>query len=142
MRLPSGEGVSMKSIKPGRGPSAMGALGSVIAIVAGVFWTIAAFSMGAPAFFPLFGVLFVIVGIVQAVYNFRNATSKDRYSVYDITDADEEMDPLQRRFGGMGAGEGKFTCLGKDGVTHFCPYCGTEAEEGYAFCKKCGRKLP
>ena len=64
----------MKSIKPGRGPSAMGAMGSIIAVIFGIFWTIAAASMGAPFFFPLFGVLFIIMGIVQAVYNFKNAT--------------------------------------------------------------------
>ena len=46
----------MKSVKPGRGPSAMGAMGSVIAVIFGIFWTIAAASMGAPGIFPLFGV--------------------------------------------------------------------------------------
>ena len=40
----------MKSIKPGRGPSAMGAMGSIIAVIFGIFWTIAAASMGAPFF--------------------------------------------------------------------------------------------
>ena len=57
----------MKHIKPGRGPSAMGALGSVIAVVFGIFWTVSAASMGAPNSISIFGVLFVIVGIVQAV---------------------------------------------------------------------------
>ena len=52
----------MKSVKPGRGPSAMGAVGSVIAVIFGIFWTITAASMGAPFFFPLFGVLFIILG--------------------------------------------------------------------------------
>ena len=61
----------MKSVKPGRGPSAMGAVGSVIVVIFGIFWTITAASMGAPFFFPLFGVLFVILGIVQAVYHFK-----------------------------------------------------------------------
>ena len=51
----------------------MGALGSVIAVVFGIFWTVSAASMGAPISFSIFGVLFVIVGIVQAVYNFKNA---------------------------------------------------------------------
>ena len=30
----------MKSIKPGRGPSAMGAMGSAFAVIFGIFWTI------------------------------------------------------------------------------------------------------
>ena len=76
----------MKSIKPGRGPSAMGAMGSIVAAVFGLIWTGAAVSMGAPIFFPLFGVVFVIMGIVQAVYNFKNATSENRYSEFDIVD--------------------------------------------------------
>ena len=46
---------------------AMGAMGSIIAVIFGIFWTIAAASMGAPFFFPLFGVLFIIMGIVQVV---------------------------------------------------------------------------
>ena len=37
----------MKSIKPGRGPSMMGGVGSVIAAIFGVFWTIGAVQMGA-----------------------------------------------------------------------------------------------
>ena len=45
----------MKHIKPGRGPSAMGALGSVIAVVFGIFWTVSAASMGAPISFSIFG---------------------------------------------------------------------------------------
>ena len=56
-------------------------------------------SNGRPFFFPLFGVVFIIMGIVQAVYHFKNATSKNRYSAFDITDAHEETDPLNERFG-------------------------------------------
>ena len=37
----------MKSIKPGRGPSMMGGLGSIFAGVFGVIWTMAAVQMGA-----------------------------------------------------------------------------------------------
>lgn len=42
----------MKSVKPGRGPSGMKFIGSVFAIVFGIFWTIMAARMGAPAFSP------------------------------------------------------------------------------------------
>ena len=55
----------MKHVKPGRGPSAMGAFGAIIAVIFGIFWTVSTASMGAPAFFPIFGVLFIIIGIVQ-----------------------------------------------------------------------------
>ena len=75
----------MKSVKPGRGPSAMGAMGSVITVVFGIFWTIMAAAMGAPFFFPLFGVLFIVMGVVQAVYHFKNAAGKERYSAFDLS---------------------------------------------------------
>ena len=40
----------MKRVKPGRAPSAMGAAMSVVVAVFGVFWTIAALSIGVPVF--------------------------------------------------------------------------------------------
>ena len=87
----------MKSIKPGRGPSAMGGIGSAAAALFGVFWTLAAASMGAPVFFVLFGIVFILLGVVQAIYHFRNATGENRYSEFDIVDSDEEPDPLDPR---------------------------------------------
>ena len=78
----------MKSIKPGRGPSMMGGLGSVFAGVFGVIWTIAAVQMGA-GIFALFGVVFILFAVLQAVYQFKNATGENRYSVFDITEEGE-----------------------------------------------------
>ncbi len=127
----------MKSVKPGRGPSAMGALGSVIAVIFGIFWTISAVSMGAPGFFPLFGVLFIILGVVQVVYNLKNATGEHRYSAFDIVEDGEEPDPLDRRSGPQEDGEAP-----ADGGFRFCPYCGARLGEDFDFCGKCGRKLP
>ena len=135
----------MKHVKPGRGPSAMGAFGAIIAVIFGIFWTVSTASMGAPAFFPIFGVLFIIIGIVQAVYNFKNATGKNRYSSFDIVDSQEEPDPWNQRFGGEGAEPWETADAPEppeDGAFRYCPYCGAEAGEGFAFCAKCGRKLP
>ena len=128
----------MKSVKPGRGPSAMGAVGSVIAVIFGIFWNITAVSMGAPFFFPLFGVLFIILGVVQAVYHFKNATGENRYSSFDIVEDDEEPDPLNARFGdaprdGPAPEVGDF---------RFCPYCGAKLGADFTYCGTCGRKLP
>lgn len=128
----------MKSIKPGRGPSAMGALASVIAVIFGIFWTITAASMGAPGFFPLFGVLFIILGIVQVVYNLKNATGENRYSTFDIVEDGEEPDPLGRRFGAEADG----ASADMDGGFRFCPYCGAKLGDEFTFCGKCGKKLP
>lgn len=128
----------MKSVKPGRGPSAMGAMGSVIAVIFGIFWTIGAASMGAPPLFPLFGVLFVIMGVVQAVYNFKNATGENRYSSFDIVEDGEEPDPLDHRFGNAPQNAPK----PDSGKFRFCPYCGTKLGAEFSYCGKCGKKLP
>ena len=124
----------MKSVKPGRGPSMMSGVGSVAGILFGIIWTIAAVSMGAPVFFPLFGLVFIGIGVVQAVYHFRNAAGERRYSAFDIVDDGEEPDPLDGRFGAHSAQA--------DPDPGYCPYCGARAEEGYEFCRKCGKKLP
>lgn len=126
----------MKSVKPGRGPSAMGAMGSVVGVIFGVIWTGAAASTGAPPFFLAFGVLFIIVGIVQALYHYKNATGENRFSEFDITEDGEEPDPLDRR-GREAAGQEE-----PDGAYRFCPYCGARIGEGFSYCAKCGRELP
>ena len=125
----------MKSIKPGRGPSGMNAIGSVIGVVFGIFWTITAVSMGAPFMFPLFGILFIIIGIVNAVYHYKNATGENRYSVYDITEEGEETDPLNQRFGQQQSYQ-------SGTAARFCPYCGRNADSDYEFCPGCGKRLP
>lgn len=66
----------MKSIKPGRRRSRYNAVGAVIGIVFGIIWTIAALSMGAPFFFPLFGLVFISMGVYNAVYNYRNGDKR------------------------------------------------------------------
>ena len=129
----------MKSVKPGRGPSAMGAMGSVIAVVFGIFWTVMAASMGAPLLFPLFGVLFIIMGVVQAVYHFKNDAGKERYSAFDIVEEGEEPDPLNRRFGTSGP---EAQSPPEGGELRFCPYCGAPLGGDFTFCGRCGKKLP
>jgi len=145
----------MKSIKPGRGPSMMGAFGAVAAAIFGVFWTMMAASMGAPIFFVLFGMIFVALGIAQAVYHYKNATSRNRYSAFDITDDKEEPDPLNEYFGGdrnsskteqddstRNISEPDTGEENHDSATAFCPYCGASVDGEFSFCPKCGKKLP
>lgn len=74
----------------------MGGIGSIFAAVFGVIWTVAAASMGAPVMFSLFGVIFIIMALVQGAYHWKNATSGERFSEYDIVDSKEEGDPLNR----------------------------------------------
>lgn len=127
----------MKSIKPGRGPSAMEAVGAVIAVVFGIFWTITAISMGAPVIFPVFGVIFILMGAVQGLYHLKNAVGKDRFSEFDITDSSEEGDPFDRV---QKQKDLKEPMIRRE--RNFCPFCGAEVHPDFAFCERCGKKLP
>ncbi len=127
----------MKSVKPGRGPSMMSAIIGIAAALFGVFWTVMAVSGGAYIMAP-FGVIFIVVAIVQVVYNFKNATGKNRYSSYDITESGEEPDPFNEMFG-----EKERSADNEAKVeSRFCPYCGVSLNEDYKYCNICGKKLP
>ena len=126
----------MKSIKPGRGPSMMSGIVGIFMIGFGIVWTVLAAQ--ASGIFALFGVLWTGIAVVTTVSNFRNATNKNRYSEFDITDSDEEPDPLNERFGNIQKNVHK-----KNGSDNkFCPYCGTALEDDFAYCNNCGKKLP
>lgn len=128
----------MKSIKRGRGPSFMGVIGSVIAVIWGVIWMGIAGSMGAPPLFVCFGLVFIGAAIVNGVYDFRNATGKKRYSEYDIVDSKEESDPLNEIYGQPY----EEAASAENGEEYgFCPYCGKKREKDHIYCGKCGRRL-
>ena len=131
----------MRSIKPGRGPSMMGGISSIFAALFGVLWTVIAWSGGA-GFFALFGIIFIVMALVQAWYNFHNATNDDRFSSFDIVDSHEEMDPLDPR---NTARQNEQSCSvrpsGSTDSPRFCPYCGTPLQEDYSFCPECGKKI-
>lgn len=128
----------MKSVKPGRGPSFMSAVVGIFVAVFGVAWTIMAVSAGA-GFMGIFGLIFVAIAIIQVIYNFKNATGKNRYSEFDITEDDEEVDPWNQRFGER---KDEIEELDKCKRGNFCPYCGAEIESDFSFCQRCGKKLP
>ncbi|MBO8156384.1 MAG: zinc-ribbon domain-containing protein [Bacillaceae bacterium] len=141
----------MKSIKPGRGPSALGAAGSIGAIIFGVFWTIMAYSITRDApfpmigiIFPLFGFIFIGMGVIQFIFHYKNATGKNRMSLLEITDHDEEPDPLNIRFNG----DSKETRIDRSTSSSprkyqgdYCPFCGEKVEEDFDFCPKCGKDI-
>ncbi|MBQ2842460.1 MAG: zinc-ribbon domain-containing protein [Clostridia bacterium] len=127
----------MKSIKPGRGPSFMGGVIGIAVALFGVFWTVMAI-VGGAWFMAPFGLIFTGIAVARAIYDFKNATGKNRYSEYDITEENEEPDPWNERFGESNADEREvLTVKGR-----YCPYCGTKNEEDYKFCTDCGRELP
>lgn len=126
----------MKSIKQGRGPSMMSGIVGLFMIAFGILWTVLAAQAG--GIFALFGILWTGIAVVITVYNFKNATNKNRYSVYDITDGNEEPDPLNQRFG-----EPQPQVQQRTGAdSRFCPYCGTPVAGDFAYCNSCGKKLP
>ncbi|MGN1443108.1 MAG: zinc-ribbon domain-containing protein [Acutalibacteraceae bacterium] len=130
----------MKSVKPGRGPSMIGGIIGIAVALFGVFWTILAIRIGGGFILVPFGIIFVVIAVVIAVYNFKNATGKNRYSEYDITDNNEEPDPWNERFGKK---NNPPEVKPNDGSkANFCPYCGEKADKDFEFCKNCGRKLP
>ena len=126
----------MKSIKPGRGPSMMGGIAGIFMIGFGILWTVIVAQ--ASGIFALFGVLWTGIAVVTTVYNFRTATGKNRYSQFDITEGDEEPDPLNERFGESREPEK----AGEESDSRFCPYCGTPVYENFSYCNSCGKKLP
>ena len=133
----------MKSVKPGRGPSMLTGIVGIFMICVGIVWTVIASQ--ASGFFALFGVFWTLMAAAITIYHFKNATSRNRYSQFDITDGGEEPDPLNQRFGGLGDEqevyrEPSYSQPGNSST--FCPYCGTPVAGDYEFCNKCGRELP
>jgi hypothetical protein len=112
----------------------MGGMMSAVVAILGIAWTIGAASMGAPPFFALFGVVFIVVAVVQALYHWKNATSGNRFSSYDITDEGEEPDPLQSRFQIPPPSS-------NPSPAQFCPYCGKPVNRDHVYCRNCGKTL-
>ncbi|WP_438434089.1 zinc-ribbon domain-containing protein [Gorillibacterium sp. sgz500922] len=166
----------MKSFKPGRGPSALSGIGSIVAVLFGIFWTVMAFSItrGAPGpislIFPLFGVLFILTGIVQAVYHFKNASGRNRMSLFDIVDSREEPDPLDRFVSdrypqerpadagwrtaqssadpnradpehGASPESDSRPAPDRKFEGSYCPFCGGKLREDFRFCPHCGKEI-
>lgn len=93
---------------------------------------------GAPGLFVAFGAIFVLMAVAGAIYQFSNATRKNRFSAFDITDEQEEPDELNQYFGKNGAG---YMPEKQEPAARYCPYCGEALQEDYRFCPKCGNEL-
>lgn len=104
----------------------------------GVFWTIMALRIGAPWMFAGFGVIFIVIAVSNAVYNFMNATGKKRFSEYDITSDEEESDPLNELFGEQTE---ESVNAGNREAYAFCPYCGEQLDKGDKYCSECGKRI-
>ena len=133
----------MYSIKPGRGPSLLGAVVGIGILAFGVFFVLQAKSKGAPGFFLAFGILFVCVAAIMVAYNLYNATQKRRMSALDITTGAEEPDPIATA---LGHAEPEQTSADKGDKPRrfegdFCPYCGARVTDEFVYCPKCGKDI-
>ena len=124
----------MRHVKPGRGPSMMGAIFSGISALAMLIMGISMMGSG----FGLEGIipfLFSAGAACMAVYNFKNSVSKNRYSDFDVTDPSEEPDPLNEHI----------PWTKQNIQSGYCPYCGKPLEAaagaGFVYCPYCGKKL-
>lgn len=134
----------MYSIKPGRGPSLFGGIAGIAVAVLGVAWTVGALSMGAPPLFALFGVVFVILAIGGVIYNFYNATARNRMSQLDITAGREEDDPIARALGhsrGKSTDEPTQSSGRRRFEGRYCPFCRAEVRDEFDFCPQCGKDI-
>ena len=126
----------------GREPSFMGGVMGIVAALFGLFWTVSVFSSGGGVF-GLFGLIFVGIGILNAVRGFRNAFSKNRRSEFDIVDSSEEPDPWDERFGDRNIyGKNVYNPDAASDGNAFCPFCGNAVERNFRYCNNCGKKLP
>jgi hypothetical protein len=105
-------------------------IGAAAFLLYGIYMLRAGFGM--MSFVPF---LFCLGAAATSVYHFRNSTAQNRYSDFDITDAEEEPDPLDKRYPMSRYNKRK----------GFCPYCGEAIKagigEGFVYCANCGRKL-
>ncbi len=114
----------------------------------GVIWMIGAISMGAPPFFALFGLIFVLIAVAGAAFNFYNATARNRMSTFDITSGNEEPDPLAKVLGYTNeSDESGSTDRGQGSVGprkfpgDYCPFCGAKVNADHDYCPSCGKDI-
>lgn len=119
----------------------MGGIIGIAVALFGAFWTVMAISGGAWFMTP-FGIIFVVIAVINTVYNFKNATGKNRYSEYDITDENEEPDPFNERFGGCDYNDTAERKASPSSESRYCPYCGNPVAQEFEYCNICGKKLP
>ncbi len=139
----------MKSIKGGRESSIVVAIAAFGMALIGIVMTISGVSSINNSFFPdnsgmssaiiVFGIVFVTIAVALGIHHLHNATAKNRPSILDITDGNEEPDPLNEYFHGEYDVESTDSPVAKGGM--YCPYCGKPIQADFAFCSHCGKEL-
>lgn len=110
---------------------AMGIGGCIFGVLFACFWCVMAASMGA-WFMLIFGIPFAGMMIYRLYLCVRYARSDKEKP------RSKEADPWDRPAAGKPPKqENTANSQGK-----FCPYCGGDIQECFAFCPKCGRRQP
>ena len=128
----------MKSIKPGRGPSLLSGIATLIGIAVIICFAAMAIKMR-QTFFLIIAGFILLVYICFTIYHFSNAIKKNRHSILYIEDDRESNSSPSAE-----PKEPSALLNGKpiDGVApRYCPYCGKDTESDFLYCKFCGRKL-
>lgn len=141
----------------------LGVMGILVPIFAGIFFVIfgiafgvGTMSIGAPFIFGIFGAFFAIIGLSIIVSTVLGALSiKNRIKASGSFD-DAGMGPLSDYdpfVASLGAKlrsgseisladvDGSESGHGRQFEGEFCPFCGTETDDGFNFCPKCGKKI-
>jgi Short C-terminal domain len=125
----------------------------VVAVGFGVFWTVMAAEMaggfggGPAAFFPLFGVLFILIGIGMSVFSFLRASQYDearrryeRRRTRLLSGEDEDGDPEWFVTAGARRGEAGPASTDIQNLSDPTPClrCGRAIPAGQGHCPHCG----
>ena len=139
----------MKSVKGGRAPSLMGAVVAFAFALFGIVFISYMVSMinsssagresGATIIFIAFGIVWVVATAGSGIYELYNFKAKNRPSIVDITDGNEEPDPLNEYF--HGKYEVESTGASAEKSSMYCPYCGKPIQTDFTFCSHCGKGL-
>jgi hypothetical protein len=129
----------MFSLKPGRGKSFKDFVGSIVSIAFGVIWTIVAYQ--ADRTFALFGLVVILAGIVDALFNFYNAFGRNRFSALDATAAGEEPDPFAAMIGREPRTPTPVKAGPRQHPGETCPFCGLKVQGVYDYCPHCGKDI-
>lgn len=143
----------MYSLKPGRGPSLLNGLSGIIFCTVAFGMSFAVCAIGnaftnsipnsAPAVgpfknvfacFALVPLLIGVVGLINVIYSFYNATAKNRLSNLDITTHTEEPDPLNPK--------PTPPTNPATSPSTFCTNCGSALQPTWRFCARCGTSTP
>ncbi|MBR1759339.1 MAG: zinc ribbon domain-containing protein [Lachnospiraceae bacterium] len=122
----------------------------------GIVWTIAAIQMDDPLFASL-GVFFIVASVASVAMNIRNIIRvegeirmEEAKLEEEVSEATEVLHRMYPVFVASEATEGETSETSEvadlpkavEEPTNYCPYCGAKTEEGYLYCRVCGKKLP